>query len=709
MFLLWAVWLAVPYLGLGPSSYVRIHDNADSTLALRASLGTAAAPHFASAWNPLPLAGLDQGPLINCGLDADGWLFALLPGWLAYGLVMLAQRFIAGYFTFRLLRDRLRLSISASLCGGLVYALFAQVALNYAWAGFTLYHGLSLACLPLLFWGLDERPGLRLPRVLWFAAALGFLLGFTSHYSIGAFVVLAVWFWLLVRRQRPVRQTLMVIVAFTLVWLLAEAPVILSSAFNAAESNRSMWALYNSSLTAQFSERYSDVRGILLDNRVMIAAALLGLVATRLRDRRLLVALGASAAVLVITLLASVWTARIAPHAGPLAGFRVFAIYTLAPFAIIVSGALGLDAIAVQLRDQLSVRDRWRGRVWASSATLLVLLVVALLASARVQVYILRDMQAGSTYRAVYERPKLQELAQSAGSQPYRVATVYAPQALEPMNSRMVLRGQLPAYAWAYGLETVDGYVQFYPESYQQFWGYVTKPGLQQDSAMRRYYWSFGGRVYLFVPDTGEPLKPTTDLASICDSELLSLANVRYLISPVKLRGAGLRSISEDPDGEPWPLYLYENMRVLPRYFFVQSTRIFPDQPHVLSAMAAASLQELGTIAFLEGRDTVESGATLGGASEHVRLTSYEADRQVLSVQATGQSLLVCTLSYNRFWHAYVDGKEASVRLVDGTFLGVSIPTGSHDVELRYLPPYHWLFPGWASQLVTVGLAGSRA
>jgi hypothetical protein len=49
LFLLWAAWLALPYLGLGSQSYVRIHDNADSTLALRVSLRSEAPDHLASA------------------------------------------------------------------------------------------------------------------------------------------------------------------------------------------------------------------------------------------------------------------------------------------------------------------------------------------------------------------------------------------------------------------------------------------------------------------------------------------------------------------------------------------------------------------------------------------------------------------------------------------------------------------------------------
>lgn len=446
------------------------------------------------------------------------------------------------------------------------------------------------------------------------------------------------------------------------------------------------------------SRQYSYVGGILLDNRVMVAAAPLGLAATRFRDRRLLVALGASAAVLLIVLASGFWLMGARHYAGPLAGFQVDRFYLLAPFALIVAGALGLDALAARLRERLPADAGGHGRLWAAGLTVLVLLVVGPLASARAQVRILHEMRAGSTYAAVYERPELQRLAAAgAGASPYRVATVYAPQVFTPPKDSNwpSVFGQLPAYAWAYGLETVDGYVQMYPESYQQFWGRVTERALAQDRAMSDYFWRWGNRVYLFIPATGRPLAPVTDLAGICDPDLLSLANVRYLISPVRLSGVGLRSVSEDPDGKPWPLYIYENTRVLPRYFVVGSARTYPDLPRLLSAMGAASLEELRSVAFVQAPDA--SGLHLAQrpvSAVPVGVDSYAADDVALSVTAGDRSLLVCTMNYSRYWRAYVDGHETVVLPVDGTFVGVAVPGGAHHVELRYQPPYAWLFPG---------------
>ena len=201
--------------------------------------------------------------------------------------------------------------------------------------------------------------------------------------------------------------------------------------------------------------------------------------------------------------------------------------------------------------------------------------------------------------------------------------------------------------------------------------------------------------VYLFVPHTGRPAPPVTDLADICNQDLLSLANVRYVISPVRLSGSGLSLVSADVRGGPWPLYIYENMHVLPRYFVVGSIRAYPSEPDVLTAMDDASLEELGSIAFVRTQDsaglpTVESGSFVG----RVALESYAADRVALSVTATDRGLLVCTMNYSPYWHAYVDGRKTNAILVDSTFIGVPLPSGSHQVELRYEPPYARFFPG---------------
>ena len=604
LFLVWAVWLAFPYFGLGPDSYVRIHDNADSTLPASVSLRTANPSHLKTAWNPLPVAGVDQVP-VSTAADVHVWLFSVLPGWLAYGLVMFAQRFIAGYFTFRLLKDRLGLGFLASLCAGLVYASFAQTAINSSWAGFTLYDGLALACLPLVLWALDDEAGWSFGRRLVIAVGLGFLLGFTSQYFIAVFVVLAVAFWLLVRRQRSARQTILVMTLFVLTWAVAEAPAIWGSLLNAAQSHRADWALRTVSLRAAISRQYSYVSGILLDNQVMVAAALLGLAATRLRNRALIAALGASAAIFLVVLASGFWLTGVRRYAGPLAGFQVDRFYLLAPFALIVSGALGLDALAAKLRGRSPSDGGRRGRLWAVSLTLLVLLVLGPLASVQVQARIVREMRAGSTYAALYERPELRRLAAAerrcvAVSRGHRLRSAGLRSADGMLRGRRCSVSCRPI-AWAYGLETVDGYVVMYSARYQRFWGCVTERALADDQSMSDKYWDWGSRVYLFIPQPGAGatarvcLPAVTDIDAICNTNLLSLANVRYLISPVRIVETGSRWSPATGRQALAAVHLRERTR----HAAVLRRRLDPDLSRIwlalLAALGDASLEELGS------------------------------------------------------------------------------------------------------------------
>ena len=118
----------------------------------------------------------------------DVLLFAITPDWLAYGLFMWIQRFVAGYFSYRLLKDSLELGTLPSLYGGFAYSLFAQATFDFTYsAGFNLYDGLALPGLPFLLWALDRMELARKYRPFFrqaSALSLPFHHIFTSLYSL---------------------------------------------------------------------------------------------------------------------------------------------------------------------------------------------------------------------------------------------------------------------------------------------------------------------------------------------------------------------------------------------------------------------------------------------------------------------------------------------------------------------------------------------
>ena len=85
---LWALWLSALYGAFGPHSYVRVFDNADGVLPAKASLnlwvsGAKALGSWAFPW----ATGAHRG-----AIELDTMPFLVLPGWLAYWLVMFAER-----------------------------------------------------------------------------------------------------------------------------------------------------------------------------------------------------------------------------------------------------------------------------------------------------------------------------------------------------------------------------------------------------------------------------------------------------------------------------------------------------------------------------------------------------------------------------------------------------------------------------------------
>ena len=259
-----------------------------------------------------------------------------------------------------------------------------------------------------------------------------------------------------------------------------------------------------------------------------------------------------------------------------------------------------------------------------------------------------------------------------------------------------------PNYPNAYGIETAGGYQALTAKRYWDFWTKVLAPGADKfPSATGNLDF---GRVML------SPREHRTQwgLAELYNANLLSLVNVRYLVSRDRLVAPSLKLL-QGPK-KPWSaldvgqkvrsniagnftgrthLYVYENSDVLPRFFLADRLRVLESGAAVLDALAAADLDDLRRTAF------VERALLLPPLSEDMRLSSgtigltlYEADRIRLSLDMRGASVLIGTNSYSPFWRAFVDGVETPLFPADHAFWGIYLPQGAKTVELLYNPPY---------------------
>ena len=704
IFLIWSLWLAFEYFCFGPLSYVRIHDNADSVLASKLALHPQLGARQFGYWILQSVSGLDR---FSSGftIEFDSLLFAALPGWLAYGLMMWLQRFVAGYFTFRLVKESLNLDMLPSLYAGLAYSLFAQGAINQRWAGFTLYDGLGLPGLPFLLWAIGRIDVGRMYRRYMYAGGLGILVSVTSHYAFAVFLVPVVFYWSLFVAPKSTQKVWGLLVPFTCGWLLSELPILWSSFLNGPLSHRAFW-LPNSPLAASEPGRLSFTLGVIRDNAVPLGLASLGLVISRTRDYRLVTLGSAIVFCLGFLLVYSSLATAVYKYFGFLSGFQVDRVYLLVPFLAIASAAVAVNLIASEWCLELTKQRSDRYSI--PLQTVVVVIAIGLIAwqSVDAKHRTFSGMLNGSNFATLYRQRDLQHVSEYRKSlPPFRIGTITD-------LSRHV---QHPAYAWAYGLETADGYVNLYSKRYQEFWEQVLDPLLAIDRARYNYFHYWGSRIYLFSPSNGFPDSGQVRFQDYYNLKLLSLANVLYIASPVLIYDEDLTLLpSRTRDYQiAWqsnrfrhkfldmlkgqypgiPLYIYENRQVLPRFFIVGQARVFDRAAQVLTALREASYDDLRSIAYLEMVEAIRLPLSrLGGETGEVKLRTYSADRIALRVVVKSPSLLIVANNYSPFWRARVDQEIVRVVPVNHAFQGVYLEDGEHDIVLEYAPPYAFRF-----------------
>jgi hypothetical protein len=703
VFVIWSAWLSVEYLALGSFSYLRLNDNADQFLPAKINQGQALAHGDFSYWNPFWFSGSDN---LAAGLSntLDSVLFAVVPGWLAYGLFMWFQRFAAGYFSYKLLNSSLRLGTLPSLYGGLAYSLFAQAHINAGWAGFTLYDQLATPGIPLVLLALTRINSSTTYRRSFGAIILGFVLSQTSHYSFGLFVILAAALWLLfvtpVSKPRLVATTALVIGA----WLIGSSVTLWSNFLNAPFSHRAN-PIQANSLFTELSHQVSLRGGLFLDNLLSVILILIGFFVYRKADRRLLSLFAVSMACFLLLVGYPLLLLPLRAYSGFLSRFPFYRLEIVVPFFLISSGAVGAHLVSPEWKVVGIYAGSSKGfSISLQKILLLTSVTFLVLQSLNIKYRALRELADGHNFVTFYVNSDLKSLAKSSQSQaPFRVATV-----TYGWGQGHWLQ---PANQWAYGFETADGYVSMYPRRYKEYWNRVIAPLAKTSPNQFGMFNAWGGQAYLYFPPSRSLMKDPVLLKDYYDLTFLSLANVRYIISSFPIQDANLdllpsqgrqRQISWEGSATKillWGIltgrypgravYIYENRKVLPRFFLAGLARIFDNSSQVLTSIGEAGAEDLRSTAYLNREDVRGLSITsLDGTHGETSIMSYTADRISLITQSSGSQMLVTSTSYSPYWKAWVDETESRVLPVDHAFLGVYVAAGHHLIRLEYDPPY---------------------
>lgn len=170
------------------------------------------------------------------------------------------------------------------------------------------------------------------------------------------------------------------------------------------------------------------------------------------------------------------------------------------------------------------------------------------------------------------------------------------------------------------------------------------------------------------------------------DSPLPDLLNVRYLICWASTNEPVLRHPKWVHAADLPGHQVYENRRVLPRFFMVGRVRRAFGEREALAILQSPRFDPARE-AVVEGRVAEITGP---GVLGRVRVLSYGLREILLEIEAPGPAFLVTSESYYPGWRVWVDSRPVELTLTNVAFRGLAVPAGRHRIRMRFEPVIFW-------------------
>jgi len=691
--LCWVAWLTFPVFCFGPESYLRLHDSGDGAIPILMT-------YLRSPWS-LWASNIASGTdLISQGfwLEYSSFFLYLFPDWIALAALTIFQRWVAGYFMYRLLREPMQIKGSIALLSGLAYATFGFDMWQF---GYSPANALTWAGIPAVIWALERIDNISGKRAWMFASLLGIAVSLSSYYILAVFIWPCVFLWFVLIRKKCAIRFYMLLGVTLFFWLLFEWPIIEHTYYQVHLSHR----VARGHMMAGYWENHSSLFHQLWNNSLYELVFFIIGVIVWLRKRRQSPNLHRLMLTVITIMLCYRSYQLLVTHSSIVSdltfGVDVTRVFTVLPFLGVAGGAMGLQELYANVAQQQGggAVQRLKGLSWYSlgrGACILFMVGQTLVMHSATLVL----QRVGYRVSEAYHRPEIEKLVYKNGDL-FRVASAGAP----------------PSLLFAYGLQTADGYLNLYSQTYHEYWKKVILPLRESNANEYDYFNHYGNRICLFLPkiDKTDYTLQGASINEFFDINLLSLSNVRYLISSVPLLSSELKLVAEDVDpyynamrnmksklNKIWtalqkgPLrrsvYIYENPNALDCIRVLYKTRTFSTDKALLEALSKAELKDFETYAYVleldEARLSDESNPDKMPREEiDVKILSKSNGLQVVSVDHKKTGILTFSENYSPYWHVFIDGKEGKIFPVYHTYQGVILPPGSHKVTLCYSPP----------------------
>lgn len=203
-----------------------------------------------------------------------------------------------------------------------------------------------------------------------------------------------------------------------------------------------------------------------------------------------------------------------------------------------------------------------------------------------------------------------------------------------------------------YDLRAVDGVGPLFPDRYNQFIASANAEKLT-DSL---------------------PRFPRTLFYESPRQPFVSLFNVKYILSLKELEDPSFKEVKRENQ-----TLIYENTKVLPKAWIVKWTSLIRDPLETMKYLRSANFNP-GLEAILENETDLRFSAATP------RIVKSVIGEGKASFETEGDGILVFSEQFLPGWRSYIDGKEVKIQRVNFDLIGLIIPPGNHQVDLKYEP-----------------------
>jgi len=203
-----------------------------------------------------------------------------------------------------------------------------------------------------------------------------------------------------------------------------------------------------------------------------------------------------------------------------------------------------------------------------------------------------------------------------------------------------------------YGIESIEGYDPVAPIRYERFLAASERgsAGAETPSGFNRIY-----------------------TAHNIDSPVLPYLNVRYVLALTDIERPFLTEVMREGQTR---VYAYTGE--LPRVYLADAVETASSNEGLASLF-------MGTTRYrgvYDGSEYIMNMPLAG--DETAEIVSYTPDEIAVRVNVTNKRLLVVLNRFDTRWKAVMDGTRVPLHRVNYLFMGLAVPTGSHDIILTY-------------------------